>query len=68
MNVLGLAMRWWRGRQRHIDVQQLWPQLLEQAKGRRDLAKSAFKLHMAVDPAYSDMSESDKFLFLEELP
>ena len=64
---MNLLSRWWNRRRREIDVQVLWPQCLRQA-GSREVAKRAFRTHMELDPAYSDMSDDEKDMFLETLP
>jgi hypothetical protein len=64
---MNLLARWWNKRRRNIDVQTLWPQCLENA-GSREVARRAFRLHMQLDPAYSDLSDDEKDMFLETLP
>lgn len=62
-----MVLGWWRRHQRWTDVSILWPQLLEASKDR-DWAEAAFRMHMQIDPAYSDLSEREKTSFVEELP
>jgi hypothetical protein len=58
---------WWRRWQRKTDVATLWPQCLREA-GNRDKAKIIFRVHMEMDPAYSDLSPLEREQFLENLP
>jgi hypothetical protein len=57
----------WKARQREIDAQILWPSFREQASSLED-ARDAFRLHMAMDPAYSDMTAEQRDRYVEELP
>lgn len=65
---MNLILRWWRRRQRRIDVEVLWPALLEAANGDRERASFGFHVHMRRDPAYRDMSTIEKVDFVEALP
>jgi hypothetical protein len=57
----------WKARQREIDAQILWPSLREQAS-TLDQARAAFRVHMEMDPAYSDMTAEQRDRYVEELP
>lgn len=58
--------RWWRKRQRDIDVQILWPSLVRESAdlGR---AKAAFAFHAFRDPAWSDMDDEQIMAFVDRL-
>jgi hypothetical protein len=45
--------RWWRARQRAIDLQILWPICKEKARSL-DHARAAFAVHAFSDPAWVD--------------
>ena len=67
----GGMIRWivarWRRHQRWTDVSILWPSCIEGAVDRAH-AEMAFRLHMELDPAYSDMDEAERERFVRELP
>ncbi len=44
-------INWWRGRQRQIDMDILWPVCVENARDL-DRAKAAFAAHAFNDPAW----------------
>lgn len=58
--------RWWRKRQRRIDLQVLWPTLKEFCDNLPQ-ARAAFFLHMQMDSAYADLSTDEKREYVEEL-
>lgn len=60
------ALRPWRRVQRRIDLQILWPTVCEQANDS-DEARVVFRLHMEVDPAYSDMTTEERNAYVEAL-
>jgi hypothetical protein len=57
--------RWWKSRQRKIDLQILWPTFKEQAD---DLAgaRAAFMAHMSFDSAYEGMTQKELDDFIKE--
>lgn len=62
-----MIIKWWRRRQRTLDIELLWPSCKQQTKTRLD-AEAVFRVHMEMDPAYGDLDECDKLKFLKELP
>lgn len=64
-------LRWlaalWKAQQRAIDARILWPSFREQARTIDD-ARGAFRMHMALDPAYNMMSEEERNEYLARLP
>jgi hypothetical protein len=70
--MFGLIARWWRWRQRRIDVEILWPAIRQQAfesplcdpYGR---ARAAFERHMAYDEAWRDVSAEDRARIIDSL-
>lgn len=62
-----LILALWRRYQRSIDVKLLWPPLVAEAIDRAH-ARASFRVHMTIDPAYSDMDEAEKRAFLDGLP
>ena len=50
--------QWWRRRQRSLDLQLLWPSIREQAPSL-EVAREAFSLHVAVDPAWQDVGPAE---------
>ena len=64
MNVL---LRWWRARQRRVDLSILWPVCKEQA-GDIDRARAAFYMHAINDTAWtSDYSEDELISYVGTL-
>ena len=60
-------MKWWRKRQRAIDMEILWPVCKEQA-ATLEHAKAAFAVHVYNDVAWrKDFSESELFDYIEAL-
>lgn len=59
-------LSWWHRRQRAMDVRLFWP-TCKSACNTLDAAKVIFRMHMDMDPAYSDLSPLEKFRFLKEL-
>jgi hypothetical protein len=60
-------LKLWRWLQRRIDVLILWPTCKKQTHDRLS-AEQVFRLHMEMDPAYSDMDFDDKMIFVKNLP
>lgn len=64
-------MKWlrrlWKARQRQIDLVILWPSVREQA-GTLDDARLCFRVHMEMDPAYSDLTQDERDRYAGELP
>lgn len=59
--------RWWRRRQRAIDIDILWSTCKEQA-GTLDRARAAFLLHAAIDDAWTkDMTHEEIVDFVGRL-
>ena len=52
------VLRWWRERQRSIDLRILWPICCEQAPDL-DHAKAAFMFHAMHDPAWTSLGEDE---------
>lgn len=50
--------RWWKKRQRAVDIQCLWPSCKENSSDT-DSARAAFRLHTMIDEAWSDMSDEE---------
>jgi hypothetical protein len=65
MALVALILRWWRARQRRIDLEILWPSLKAAADFNR--AKAAFMRHALLDPAWLELGEDELFAFLAEL-
>lgn len=66
-----MVWRWvrglWKARQREIDAQILWPSIREQAESL-GYARFAFRAHMEMDPAYSDMTGAERDSYAQSLP
>jgi hypothetical protein len=68
-------LKFWRARQRAIDLDILWPECLRQAKEWEqadvpalDLAKAAFMTHCANDPAWTkDYDEASLVAYVDRL-
>jgi hypothetical protein len=60
-------VRWWHQRLRRMDIEFLWAQLLRESRSREN-AKSAFRMHMNLDPLYAGMDDVEKDRFVEKLP
>ena len=68
LNVFALIGRWWRKRQRDVDLRVLWPACKEEALGDLEHARTAFFLHCMMDPAWThDLSEKQIEAFVENL-
>ena len=60
-------MKWWRARQRRIDMQILWP-ACKQVTDDLDCAKAAFFFHVARDAAWTKEYTTDELVhFVDEL-
>ena len=64
--VYHVVKRWWRARQRRIDMDILWPLCLEGA-GNLDNAKAAFATHCFLDPAWRELGETGIIAFIDKL-
>lgn len=61
IGAIGAIGRWWRKRQRRIDMEILWPSIKDDAlhgQASKDrpslyLARSAFRMHCLSDPAWT---------------
>jgi hypothetical protein len=66
-----MVMKWlrrvWNERRRSIDAKILWPSIREQAATLED-AHDAYRMHMLIDDAYSDLSLPECEEFLRSLP
>lgn len=51
--MLGALGRWWRKRQRRIDVEILWPCCKEEEAPSMYMARSVFRHHCIYDPAWT---------------
>ena len=64
-------MQWlrraWNLHRRSIDAKILWPSIREQAATLDD-ALDAYRMHMLIDDAYSDLSVAECEEFLHTLP
>lgn len=58
--------KWWRKRQRNIDVEILWPSC-KQIAPNISKARTAFFLHCINDDAWCDLSAEELVLFILEL-
>ena len=58
---------WWRARQRKIDIETIWPELVDQARDEWH-AKQGMAMHIAMDPAWADLNQDEKIKFLRQLP
>lgn len=73
MTLLILLLRWWRARQRAIDLQLLWPVCKREALARfgeaeaLDYAKAAFAVHAFHDEAWMCLGEEKVIETIEEL-
>lgn len=62
-----LISKWWRRRQRSIDMQILWPACKSQAPDLES-AKAAFAVHAFNDPAWTqDYSEQELYDAIDAL-
>jgi hypothetical protein len=66
MGVWALIQAWWRRRQRMVDMDVLWPILLQEA-GDLDRAKAAFAFHAINDPAWLCLGEERLRAFIDQL-
>jgi hypothetical protein len=57
--MISWLLRWWRKRQRAIDLDILWPACREEADGDLDVAKAAFAVHAFHDPAWLELGETE---------
>lgn len=60
-------LKWWKRRQRNIDLLILWPQCRRQASNL-DLAKAAFLRHALIDNAWSDLTPQEIAGIVDNLP
>lgn len=67
MVVLMAIMKWWRARQRKVDLAILWPVCVENAPDL-DHAKAAFAVHAFSDPAWQDFNDDELKRFIDGLP
>lgn len=51
-------VRWWRKRQREIDLRVLWP-ALKDAEPDLERAKIGFLLHARIDPAWQGYTDDE---------
>lgn len=59
--------KWWRKRQRGVDMQILWPACKE-ITSNLDFARAAFMYHCMNDPAWTtDYTEGDLKVFIGQL-
>lgn len=61
-----MIMRWWRARQRRIDIAILWPACKEYA-GDLDQARAAFAIHAYMDPAWTSLGDAEMLRQIGEL-
>jgi hypothetical protein len=62
-----IAIRtWWRARQRRLDIEILWPEIVAQARDVQE-ARLAFAAHAAYDPAWREIGDDRLRLVLDQL-
>lgn len=67
MTVWLAIMKWWRARQRKIDIEMLWP-ICKQGASDLDHARAAFAMHVFHDEAWmADFNEDELIERLEAL-
>jgi hypothetical protein len=59
--------RHWQASQRQIDIDVLWPSVRTAADGNLVHAHEAFRLHVALDPAWRDLPEAEREQIIEGL-
>jgi hypothetical protein len=64
--IFARLMRWWRARQRAIDVELLWPVCKSRAPDL-DTARVAFAIHAFRDPAWRELGEAATRSFIDGL-
>ena len=58
--------KWWKKRQRRIDVQILWPAIKDNSPSL-DLARAAFLAHALYDPAWESLTDAEVFQYIAKL-
>jgi hypothetical protein len=67
MVVWAALMKWWRARQRKVDIEILWPICLKEASDL-DHAKAAFAMHVFNDEAWvADFNEGELIAYIDKL-
>lgn len=58
MVLFSAIIKWWRWRQRSIDMTELWPQICRAAPDL-DTARNMFVIHCLIDPAWQEFDADE---------